>query len=939
MKKWCTYSALAVLTMFVILSCAESMTASQQQSSGITPDGLTTEYLTDPMVVDVTSPRLSWINNAAMGERGQYQTAYQIQVASSEENLLSGQADLWDSEKVDSGESVRVRYNGQPLVSGQDCYWRVRVWDRENQVSEWSSPAYWGMGLLDPSDWQAEWIGAPWQGEEPLPDPPRRFGQQEEQEEQEPQGPPPAPLLRKEFNLNKEVANAKAFVTGLGYFEFYVNGEKVSEDVLVPNQTNYGERPGLETDRVPIANSFKEYRVMYLGYDITDMLDPGDNAIGAILGNGFYNAPITWTASYGSPRFIGQIHITYTDGTEEVIVSDESWTASKSAIVSDLVYDGEHYDARLEQDGWNTAAFDDSGWEQVALRTPPEGKMIAHTSQPDRVMERLEPVAIEQLEDGRYMVDFGEEITGWLHISDVNGEAGQKIDIRYLSNDGVSETTGSNSYTMSGDGAESYAARFTWFVFRYVELTNWPGELDADQLTAEAVYTNVETTGNFETSSSLLNSINEIWWRSQTDNMHGGIASDCPNRERSGYTGDGQVACVTVMHNFDAKAFYTKWIQDILGAQNPETGYVPNGAPWQPGCGGGPAWGAAINIMPWEFYLHYGDLDLLEYTYEGMKEYVRYMLTWTDENGVMYSQKTPPNSDEPYRWLNLGDWAEPFELPPDDLVHTFYLWRCADFTAQAAAALGNDDEAAEFAAIAEQTREAFHTNFFDEEEGTYGPYGSNIFALVMGVPSDQEPQVIDALKADIAARDGHLDTGIFGTQFFFEVLADYGMQDLAYEAMSKTTQPSYGWWVENGNTTSWEHWSSPGSGNHPMFGGGMVWLYRKLAGMNADPENPGYKHIIFKPQPVDNLAYTEYSNLTPYGTGGIRWENTGSQFMMDVTVPVGSSATVYVPAANPESVTESGNAIGDADYVSFQGMEDGYAVYSVKSGNYQFAVN
>ncbi|NIQ11209.1 MAG: family 78 glycoside hydrolase catalytic domain, partial [Gammaproteobacteria bacterium] len=226
-------------------------------------------------------------------------------------------------------------------------------------------------------------------------------------------------------------------------------------------------------------------RVMYLGYDITEMLQSGENAIGAILGNGFYNAPITWTASYGSPRFIGQVHITYTDGTEDVIVSDESWTAAKSAIVTDLVYDGEHYDARLEQDGWNTSAFDDSDWEQVVLRNAPEGKLIAHIAEPDRVMDRLEPVAIEQLEDGRYMVDFGEEITGWLHISDVVGKSGQKIDIRYLSNDGVSETTGSNSYTLKGDGPESYAARFTWFVFRYAELTNWPGELDTDQLKAE----------------------------------------------------------------------------------------------------------------------------------------------------------------------------------------------------------------------------------------------------------------------------------------------------------------------------------------------------------------------------------------------------------------------------------------------------------------------
>lgn len=931
MKILRTITIISLLNVLVLLSCQ------QEQSASLTPVRLTCEYLVNPSVVDVLHPRLSWINSARPGVRGQYQTAYQIQVATSRQLLDDDQPDMWDSEKVTSDQSFLVDYEGTELESTRQYWWRVRVWNRQDIVSEWSEPASWGMGLLDENEWKAQWIGAPWQGEEPLPDPINPIRSLDNMQlDAEPELPPPAPMFRKEFILDKEISEAKAFVTGLGYFEFFVNGEKAGEDVLVPNQTNYGKRPGLENDRVPIENNFREYTVMYLCYDIKDMLQQGENIIGAVLGNGFYNAPITWTASYGSPRFIGQVYIKYTDGTEDVIISDESWKAAKGPIVMDLVYDGEHYDARLEQAGWNTAGFDDSGWEQAVLRIPPEGKMKAHMAETDRVMERLEPVAIHKIEEGHYMVDFGQEISGWLHISGVEGEAGHKIDIRYISNDSIRETSGSNSYILKGNGPESYAARFTWFVFRYAELTNWPGELNAGQLKAEAVYTNVATTGKFETSSSLFNKINQIWWRSQTDNMHGGIASDCPNRERSPYTGDGQVACVTVMHNFDAKAFYNKWIQDILDAQNPETGYVPNGAPWQPGCGGGPAWGAAMNIMPWEFYMQYGDLDMLAYTYEGMKGYVRYMLTWTDENGIMFSQRTG-HDDRPFRWLNLGDWAQPFELPPDDLVHTFYLWRCADFTSKAAKALGIDTEAAEYAAIAERTRQAFHAKFYNEEKGTYGPDGSNIFALVMGVPEDQEPRVIAALKADIAARDGHLDTGIFGTQFFFEVLADYGMQDLAYEAMNKTTQPSYGWWVENGNTTSWEGWSRPGSGNHPMFGGGLVWLYRKLAGMNTDSNNPGYKNIIFKPQPVADLTYASYSNLTPYGDAGIHWENRDEGFLMEVTVPVGSTATVYVPAKDVSDVRESGKKItAETEHITYLGTENDYAVFTVNSGIYNF---
>ncbi len=905
------------------------------QSPGLSPGDLTCEYLKDPAVIDVPNPRLSWVNNASPGARGQAQTAYQVQVASSEQMLLDGEADLWDSARVDSDQSVRVRYAGKPLASRQDCWWRVRVWDRDGQASAWSSPAFWSMGLLDPSEWRADWIGAPWQGEEPLPDPPRRRSQSESvrQPQAPTEGPPPAPMLRKTFSLDKDVVSARAYVTGLGFFELYVNGEKVGDDVLVPNLTLFGKRPGLGDNMIALPDDFREYRVMYLAYDLTDRLSPGENVVGAILGNGFYNAPSRWTESYGTPRFLAQIHLTHADGTEEVVLSDETWKASKSPIVMDLIYDGEDYDARLEQPGWSGPGFDDSGWEPVALRKAPEGRMKAHMSPPDRVMESLEPVSIERLGDGRYRVDFGEEISGWLRLSGVQGEAGHRIDIEYVSESHV----GDNSYTLKGEGRESYATRFSWYVFREVEITNWPGELRADQLRAEAVYSNVEATGQFESSNPLLNTIHRIWRRSQTDNMHGGIVSDCPHRERSPYTGDGQVACVTVMHNYDVAGFYTKWIQDIVGSQNVYTGYVPNCAPWQPGCGGGVAWGAAMNIMPWEFYLHYGDLDMLESTYEGMKGYVRYMLTWTDGGGVMKHQRLG-NDGQPLRWFNLGDWAPAKELPPDEMVHTFYLWRSAELTARTARALGETSEAAEYDELANRARTAFQKRFFDEEGGTYGPYGGNVFALTMGVPDAQRPRVIAALRRDIQANDGHLDTGIFGTRFFFEVLSANGMHDLAYEAMNKRTFPSYGWWIEQGATTTWEQWSGRGSHNHPMFGGGLAWLYRKLAGMNGDPDHPGYRHIVFRPQPVADVTFVQYFNETLLGPAGIRWEAEEDGFSMHVKVPVGSTATVHVPTEAPASVTESGQPIVNGPNLSFDGTEDGYAVYSVASGEYHFAV-
>ena len=911
MKKLSAKVAGLLLAACLVVSGASS---AARGSAGIVPGKLTCEYQIDPSVVDAQHPRLSWINTAAAGLRGQEQRAYQIEVASTEKALRDGTADLWNSGKVKSPQSTLVKYAGKPLQSRETCWWRVRVWDGKGNVSAWSEPARWNMGILDPSEWKCRWIGAPWQGEESL----EALGKDV---------PPPAPLLRKSFGVDKEVASAYFYGTGLGYFELYINGEKVGDDVLAPNLTNYGKRPGLEKRGIPVEDNFREYRVMYVGYDVTDRVRRGENVLGAILGNGFYNAKIHWVMAFGSPRFFGELHITYADGTQDVVLSDGSWKASESAIVSDGVYSGEQYDARREQPGWCAPGFDDSAWQPVALRKAPEGKLVAQNGPADRVMERLEPVKIEKLGEGRYKVDFGQEISGWLHLKDVRGEPGQKIDIRYICESPV----GSNSYTMKGGGPESYHTRFTWYVCREVELSGWPGELRPEQVTAEAVYSDVATTGCFECSNPLFNTINRIWWRSQTDNMHGSVASDCPHRERSAYTGDGQVACVTVMHNLDAAAFYNKWIRDMWGAQNPETGYVPNGAPWQPGCGGGVAWGAAMNIMPWEFYVHYGDRDLLAGNYDAMKEQIRFMQNWVGDDGVMLMQT-------PNQWMNLGDWCPAFDFPPAEMVHTFYLWRCADYTARAAEALGKTDDAKAYRELADRTAAAFHKRFYDPQKGTYGRYGGNIFALRIGVPDEYRDRVVASLRQDILDNGGHLDTGIFGTQFFFEVLAENGLGELAYEAMNKRDYPSFGHWIDQGATTTWEQWNGENSRNHPMFGGSLTWFYRKLAGLNADPSQPGYRHIVFRPQPVSQIDWAKYATATPYGQASVDWSKRGGRFTMTVEVPVGCTATVCVPDAKaPSAVRTDGTGKKDGNIV-YNGMKDDYAEYTVRSGKYTFTV-
>ena len=916
-------SALCLSFMMVIFS------VSCTGQGKIKPVQLTCEYMTNPSVVDVASPRLSWVNEPVSGNiRGEFQQAYRICVASTKNKLLKGEADIWDSGKVPSQDSYLIPYSGSKLQSAQDYWWRVMVWDSNNVASSWSAPAGWGMGLLSPEEWKAQWIGAPWQGEEP-----RRIIKPDEKSTIPPHYP--APLFRKSFQLKKNIASAKVFVTGLGYFEFYVNGKKVGDDCLMPNFTNYSVREGIKYTYITIDNNFRGHRVMYPAYDITALLRKKQNVVGAIIGDGFYDCTSGWVAPFGSPRFLCQIEISYKDGTKDVICSDDTWKVKESPIIMNGVYDGEIYDANLETDGWATTACDDSEWKTAIVREPPTGELSAHTAPTDKVVEILKPVYLTKNDDGSYEVDFGVEISGWIRFKDIQGKKGDTLNVKYI----CESPLGIQKYIFKGTAKESYAPRFTWYVFSKAIISGID-KLTPDMLTAEAVNTDVKISAEFKTSNPLFDRINAIWQRSQLDNMHGGIASDCPHRERSPYTGDGQAACVTVMHNFNAAAFYEKWIRDIRDAQNIETGYVPNGAPWQSGCGGGVGFGAAMNIMPWEFYLHYGDKKMLEDNYWAMKEQVRYMLTWLTKDGTMFQQRTNINSDKPQYWLNLGEWMPPFQFPSDELAHTFFLWRCADLTARAAKVLNRQDDLTYFSTISNDVKQSFHKKFYDAENKTYGDFGSNVFALIIGVPQEYYDDVVKTWHHEIVEKyNGHLNTGIFGAQFFFETLAAHGMNDVAYEAMNKRDFPSYGHWIEQGATVTWESWDGRGSRNHPMFGGGLNWFYRTLAGVNVDENEPGYKHIIIKPQLPEELDYVFYSNMTPYGKVVSELRRTdNNRLEMNITIPVGSHATVYIPVSDDSVVTESGRSIETVAGIEEVGLADGRLVVKALQGRYRFIV-
>ena len=918
-----TYQISVLWLLFTLFSCTES--------SKIKPVQLTCEYMINPSVVDVASPRLSWLNEVVSDKtRGEYQQAYRICVASSKKKLMNGEADVWDSGKVPSQDSYLIPFAGGNLQSAKDYWWQVMVWDSNDAASAWSAPACWGMGLLSSDEWKAQWIGAPWQGEEP-----RRIIKPADAPRTRLAPHAPAPLFRKSFQIKDNIVSAKAFVTGLGFFEFYLNGKKVGDDYLVPNFTNYTDRQHIENAGIAIENNFRSHRVMYLAYDVTNMLRKQQNVAGVIVGDGFYDCTSRWVASFGSPRFLCQIEINYKDGTKDIICSDETWKVKESPIVMNGVYDGEIYDANRETDGWATTSCDDTEWKNAALRQPPTGELTAHTAPTDKIVEILKPVSLTKNDNGAYEVDFGVEISGWIHFKDIQGKKGDTLNVKYI----CESPLGVHQYIFKGNGKESHAPRFTWYVFSKA-IIKGIDHLTPEMLTAEAVNTDVSISAAFKTSQPLFDQINTIWQRSQLDNMHGGIASDCPHRERSAYTGDGQVSCVTVMHNFNAAAFYEKWIRDMRDAQNIETGYVPNGAPWQPGCGGGVGWGAAMNIMPWEYYVHYGDKKMLQDNYFAMKEQVRSMLEWRTKDGTMFAQRTNFQSDQIIYWLNLGDWAPAFHVPSDELVHTFYLWRCADFTARAAKALNRQDDQLYFSTIANDVNNAFHKKFYNAENKTYGDYGSNIFALVMGVPSEHYDDVVKTLYHEIAEKyNGHLNTGIFGTQFLFETLAAHGMNDLAYEVMSKRDFPSYGHWIEQGATVTWEQWNGRDSRNHPMFGGGLNWFYRTLAGVNTDENEPGYKHIIIKPDLPEKLDFVHYSNMTPYGKllSEIKKSN-GNLLEMNITIPVGCHATIYIPVSENTVVTESGSDIETVAGIEKMGIENGRVIVKAMQGSYHFVI-
>ncbi len=865
------------------------------------------EYLTNAIGIDIPQPRLSWVMESR--QRAQTQTAYQILVSTNEAQLKLDHGDLWDTGRVATNQTLLIPYAGKPLVSGQRAWWKVKIWDKSGTNSAYSEPAFWEMGLLAPEDWPAQWIG--------------RTADTNSL---------PAPMLRRTFTLTSKIKRARAYICGLGYYELHINGKKIGERLLDPAYTRFDKR------------------VLYSTYDVTEDLKRGKNAVGVILGNGWYNVQTLavwdfhkapWRAA---PKLLMQLRVEYTDGYVETIVTDSQWKASTGPIVFDSIYGGETCEARLEKPGWDKVDFDDSSWPAAQVVNAPGGKLVAETMPPIEAFDVLKPVKINEPSPGVFVFDFGQNLAGYAELN-VRGAAGTSVVMKYgerlgtnglldraeiqqhVMRMGTNQLYQTDTYVLKGEGRETWHSRFVYHGFQYVEMTGFPGKPSADNLRAVFIHSAVPVAGEFECSNPLLNKIWRAGRWSYLSNLEG-IPTDCPHREKNGWTGDAHLAAEQGLLNYSPAAVYTKWVNDLGDEQRP-TGELPGIVPtsgWGYKWGNGPAWDSAFLLIPYYLYEYCGDSQPLRDHYEGMKRYVDY-LTSRAKDGIVD--------------IGLNDWA-PYETKtPADITSTAYYYRDTRIVAQTASMLGNEADALKYLELAANIKEAFIKKFYHPESGSYGNGSQTSLscALYQGlVERENKSIVVSNLVANVEARNGHIDTGILGAKYLLNALLENGRADVAYRMASQRDLPSWGWWIEQGATTLWEEWNGSGSRNHIMFGDISAWFYKALAGINPDPASPGFKHFFIKPNIVGDLTTARAAYNSVSGRIASEWYSDKDGFHLKVTIPANTSAAVLVPNATPDKVIEGKIPASQAEGLKFLRAENGGALYEVGSGTYEFSV-
>jgi alpha-L-rhamnosidase len=734
------------------------------------------------------------------------------------------------------------------------------------------------------------------------------------------------PYLRKDFTTTKAVKSARLYVSALGLYEVHINGQKVGDQVLAPGWIEYSKRVPSQT------------------YDVTSLLHDGDNAIGAILGDGWYAGRLQGGRKWGdTPALLAQLQIDYTDGTSTRIATDGSWQAGTGGLRTTSIYDGESYDARLDHPGWDQPGFS-GGWPSAIERTDSPA-VEPSQAPPIKVIQTLRPIAMTQPTPGTFVFDLGQNFAGWARLH-VDGPAGTSVRMRFgevLNPDGTLYTANlrsaqqTDTYVLRGGGEETYEPRFTYHGFRYVEVTGYPGTPTLDAIDGRVVSTDLPQFGTFTSSSPLVNSIQSaIRWGQRSNFL--GVPSDASQRdERLGWTGDIQAFASTASFNGDTSGFLGQWLQTLRDSQD-ASGAFPDVAPVTC-CGEGTAgWGDAGTVVPWALYRHYGDPLILQASYDSMTRWIAYLKA--NSNNLIR-----PNA-------GYGDWLAPDGSTPLDFIGTAFFAYSTDIVRRAALVLGKDEDAATYASLYQQIRSAFDARWV-HPDGTVGSDSqtSYVLALKFGlVPDDLEQKAFAHLAADVEGRGDHLSTGFLGTPFLLNVLQDGGRGDLAYKVLTQTSYPSWGYELSRGATTIWERWdgirpdgsfNDPGMNSFNHYGLGSIgdWLYDDVGGLAPDDAQPGYRHLIVKPSVGPELDSASSSVDTAYGPASSAWSRDGAgRLAVHVVVPANATAEVHLPVADGKQALESGKPAAAQPGVSYRGTQDGDAVYDVGSGDYRFLV-
>ena len=897
------------------------------------PVKLRCEYLERPIGIDIREPRFSWIFENS--RRAMKQESYRILVASNPAELARNQADKWDSGRIFSDRNVNISYEGSELSSGEACYWKVGIWIEGEQEAVFSDPSTFEMGLLDKSDWKAEWISAV-----------KQYS---------------APAFRREFSVSDAMKHARVYVSGLGYYELSLNGQRVGDHVLDPAPTYYHNDIKAEMHS----------RILYSTYDVTEYLKDGENVLGCLLGNGWYSgesdvgSKMDFRAPFADrPVLILQIEIEYEGGRKAFIATDTNWKVSSSPIVYNDFCHGEQYDARLEKTGWDEVGFDDSEWDAAVAASAPDGELCAQMLPASRIMKRMKPVSVTAVGEGIYMYDFGQHFSGWTRLK-VNGHLGEKVVLRHAGRtyyDGTLDTRNnwggrqSDSYILKGDGDEVWEPKFTLHGFQYVEVTGFPGKPELDNLEACVVYTSVKSESTFACSSGLINKIHEnVWWTLMTSFQ--GMPQDAAERtERVAWTGDPGSVVEDYFLNFDSASFWTKWLTDISDSQNKKDGRLPLISPvfgwrsvdklyttW-------PYWNGTYPIYVWKLYEYYDDTRILEQHYPGIRKLVDHF-TSVAENGII--------SD------GLGDHMEPQDEKtsfnpvhtPAQVTSTAYYYFSSWIVSRAAEVLEKKKDTAKYLKLSGDIRDAFIREFFDEKTAQYatGSQTSNALALLFDlVPEGRQNDVLKNLVNDIRVKHkGHLSTGIIGTAALNLVLPSMGRSEVMHEIITQKDWPGWGYEIDNGATTVWECFDLDAfhSLNMKMFCSTDKYCYGSLAGIW--PLEPGFRKARIRPAPVSDISFVAATVATIRGQFSVDWKRDSSSLSAKITIPGNCSGEVHIPTLQLKEVdiTESGSTLvkcgepanemasGGMTGITFVAESDGYFVFEVGSGSYEFALS